>query len=59
MRTVRACFEDHWGHVARLFDEDLESGRHNWNTNPSFDPSLWSLAVAGDEIIGLSLLIGH
>lgn len=39
VRTVRACFEDHWGHVACLFDEDLESWRHNWNTNPDFDPA--------------------
>lgn len=54
VHTVRACFEDHWGYVARPFDEDLESWRHNWQTNPSFDPSLWSLAVAGDEIIGTS-----
>ncbi len=54
VHTVRAAFDDHWGHVARPFEEDLQGWRHNWSSNPSFDPSLWSLAVAKGEIIGTS-----
>ncbi|MCC7361901.1 MAG: GNAT family N-acetyltransferase [Anaerolineales bacterium] len=58
VRTVRASFADHWGYVERPFEEELENWRHNWATNPSFDPSLWSLAVthtpAGEQIVGTS-----
>jgi mycothiol synthase len=54
VRTVRAAFSDHWGYIDRPFDEEMESWRHNWQHNPSFDPTLWSLAVAGDEVVGTS-----
>lgn len=58
VHTVRACFEDHWGYVARPFEEELKGWRNNWATNPSFDPSLWTLAVTsdaeGEHLIGTS-----
>ena len=58
VRTVRASFADHWGYVEHPFEEELENWRHNWATNASFDPSLWSLVVThtadGEQIVGTS-----
>ncbi|MEO8510505.1 MAG: GNAT family N-acetyltransferase [Chloroflexota bacterium] len=56
-RDVRAVFEatddafaDHWNHVPMSYDE--------WTARterPDFDPTLWFVAVDGDEIAGTSL----
>jgi len=51
----RDAFRDHWGHVARDLEEDLKMWSHWIREDPDFDPSVWHLACAGDEIVGLSL----
>ena len=53
--AIRTAFRDHWGFVERPFEQDLEHWTHNWRSDPEFDPSLWFLAVAGDEVIGTAL----
>lgn len=44
------AFSEHWGFHASTFDE--------WTfrkfERPEFDPSLWSMAWAGDELVGFS-----
>lgn len=51
----QAVFRDHWGFVAS--DDDL--GYHRWRHHEfelrPFDPSLWFLAMDGDEIAGFAL----
>ena len=53
--AVRETFRDHWGYVEPPLDESLVEWRHWIETDPEHDPSLWFLAVDGDEIAGMSL----
>lgn len=53
--AVREAFADHWGHVATPFEEELERWRHWYGSDPSFDQTLWWLAMDGEEIAGASL----
>jgi GNAT superfamily N-acetyltransferase len=56
VNAVDEIFEDHWGHVDHSDDaERLARYRHQIENDPDFDPSLWILAMDGEEIAGLSL----
>jgi mycothiol synthase len=45
------AFQDHWGHTPTSFEEWTR-----WRfKSESFDPALWFLAFAGDELIGASV----
>ena len=45
------AFQDHWGHTHMKVEE-----WEHWNRKrEGFDPSLWFLAMDGDEIAGISL----
>lgn len=55
LSVIRSAFRDHWGYVERPFEDDLAHWTQRWNSDPHFDPSLWHLAVAGDEVIGTAL----
>ena len=44
------AFRDHWGG----FDAS-EEAFHNWMEDPDYDPSLWVVAFAGDEVAGASI----
>jgi len=57
IQAVRDSFADHWGHVDTPYEEELKQWRHWIDEDPHFDPSLWLLAEAGDEIAGMCL--GH
>lgn len=48
--AVEDSFADHWNHVPMSLDEWLAATRR-----PDFDPTLWLLAVDGNQIIGTSL----
>jgi ribosomal protein S18 acetylase RimI-like enzyme len=53
-RTYEAqeeSFEDHWDHNP----QPIETWREFSVKQTNFDPSLWFLALAGDEVAGLSL----
>jgi ribosomal protein S18 acetylase RimI-like enzyme len=54
-RAVDEAFQDHWGYVKRSEEESLERIRHRIENDPDHDPSLWFLAMDGDEIAGISL----
>ncbi|MBC7877963.1 MAG: GNAT family N-acetyltransferase [Anaerolineales bacterium] len=53
-KAVRESFRDHFGHVEEPFEEGFARFTH-FMTGESFDPSLWFLAMDGDEIAGISL----
>ena len=55
VQAVRDSFRDHWGYVERPFEDDLNLWTHFMNNDKDFDPSLWFLAMDGDEIAGVSL----
>jgi mycothiol synthase len=48
--AVEEAFQDHWGHTPQAFAEWTERTRRE-----SFDPSLWFLAMDGDDIAGVAL----
>ena len=49
--VVNEAFEDSWDHVRGSFEEWL-----HWTVeNENFDPTLWWIACAGDEIAGFCL----
>ena len=53
--AIREAFRDHWGYVEQPFEEELEEWRHWMKESEDFDPTLWFLALDGDEIAGFSL----
>jgi hypothetical protein len=53
--VIRDAFKDHWGHVETPFEEDYEEWVHWMEDDPSFDQSLWFVAVEGDKIVGCSI----
>lgn len=46
--AIEEAFEDHWGHIPWRF----ETWRQVMTEREDFDPSLWFLAVDGDQIAG-------
>jgi len=48
--AVEEAFQDHWGHVPRSFEDWVQR-----TESESFDPSLWFLAMADQEIAGVAL----
>jgi ribosomal protein S18 acetylase RimI-like enzyme len=55
VHAVEDSFQDHYGYVANSFETEMAFWSHMINTAPSFDPTLWFLAMDGDKIAGLSL----
>jgi len=54
-RADDEAFQDHWGYVVEPFEIAFPKWKH-WMTDPAvFDPTLWFLAMDGDEIAGLAL----
>ncbi len=53
--AVREAFRDHWGYVEQPFEEELKEWRHWMEESEDFDPTLWFLALDGDEIAGFSI----
>jgi len=54
-RVAEESFRDHYGHVEVPFEEGLERFKHFMTDYEGFDPILWFLAMAGDEIAGICL----
>lgn len=48
--AVEDAFSDHWNHIPMSFDEWVARTKR-----PDFDPTLWFLAVDGEQIVGTSL----
>lgn len=52
------AFQDHFGHVEQPFEEGLAEFSHWFLNNKNHnDPSLWFLAMDGDEIAGIALCL--
>ncbi|MEJ2749323.1 MAG: GNAT family N-acetyltransferase, partial [Anaerolineae bacterium] len=54
-RAEEDAFRDHWGFVAQSEEEVLERWQHWIENDEEFDPSLWFLAMDGEEIAGIAL----
>jgi mycothiol synthase len=54
-RASDESFKDHWGHVDVPKEQGFALWKHRTLDDPRHDPSLWFLAIDGDEIAGLSL----
>ncbi|MBP7686886.1 MAG: GNAT family N-acetyltransferase [Thermoflexales bacterium] len=48
--TLNEAFRDHWGH-----SEATEQEHQRWLNSPHFQPHLWQVAWAGDEVAGVVL----
>jgi mycothiol synthase len=48
-------FRDHFDFVEQPFEHGFKEFRHNLIEKPGYDPNYWWVAVAGDEIAGISL----
>jgi ribosomal protein S18 acetylase RimI-like enzyme len=53
-RANDEAFEDHFGHIKQPFEQGFALFKH-WLEEPSFDASLWFVAMDGDEVAGVSL----
>lgn len=53
--AIRSAFRDHWGYVESPLETSIAIWRHVIEEEKSFDASLWFLATAGEEIVGVSL----
>lgn len=54
-RVEEEIFKDHWGYVQQPFESGYERWLHHTTGRSDFDPTLWKLAMDGDEIAGLLL----
>lgn len=57
VRAVEEAFKDHWGYVSEPFEKTYERWMHWINEDPAFDPTLWFLAIDGDDIAGACLCL--
>jgi len=48
--ALNEAFRDHWGH-----SESTEEDFQRWINSPSFQPHLWQVGWAGDEVAGMVL----
>ncbi|MCP4363002.1 MAG: GNAT family N-acetyltransferase [Chloroflexi bacterium] len=55
MKAVNESFRDHFGFVERSMEQVIELWTHRIATDTEFDPTLWFLAMDGDEVAGTSL----
>lgn len=55
MRAVDEAFKDHWGYVSEPEEEQLKDWKDWIKKDSKHDPSLWFLAMDGEEIAGVSL----
>ncbi|MFO7537220.1 MAG: GNAT family N-acetyltransferase [Chloroflexota bacterium] len=55
IQAVRDSFKDHWGYVEQPFEKEYEHWLHFMNNDSDYDPTLWFVALDGEEIAGISL----
>ena len=53
--AIRESFSGSWGYVDRPFDVEYADWMHLLDTDNNVDPSLWFVAVEGDEVVGTLL----
>jgi mycothiol synthase len=47
--AAKEAFRDHWGYSEDEWDQELAS----WREAPTFQPHLWQIAWAGDQVAGM------
>jgi mycothiol synthase len=57
-RAEQDAFRDHFGYVEQPFEEGLEKWKHN-REHGGYDPTLFFIAMDGDEIAGTNLCRTH
>ena len=55
IQTAYDAFRDHWGFAEEPFENYFQRWEHHLQNNPDYDPSLFFIAMAGDEAAGVSL----
>ncbi|MCP4540753.1 MAG: GNAT family N-acetyltransferase [Chloroflexi bacterium] len=55
VHALRDSFKDHWGYVEQPFEDEYAQWATLMDDDPSFDESLWFVAMDGEEIAGFSL----
>ncbi len=55
VHAIEDSFQDHWGYVEQDFEKELAHWQHIVDTDPTFDQTLWFLAMDGDQIAGFSI----
>jgi mycothiol synthase len=58
-RAFQESFQDHWGHVEEPFETGFPDFQHWYQADKRWDPTVWFLAMDGDEIAGVSLCSNH
>jgi len=58
-RAEVESFRDHFGFLEEPFEEGFKRFKHFMTDYEGFDPSLWFLAMDGDEITGINLCRPH
>ncbi len=53
--TDEEAFQDHFGFVKEDPEKGFERFMHHFTGDDSYDPSLWFLAVEGEEIVGICI----
>jgi mycothiol synthase len=53
VRTIRTAFLDHYGFVEEPFEQSMKRWRHIAATDSHFDPSVWFMAMDGNEVAGV------
>jgi GNAT superfamily N-acetyltransferase len=54
-RTFVDTFKDHFGFIEQPFDKGFAEFKHNNIDEPGYDPSLWYVAMAGNDMAGICL----
>ncbi len=54
-RAQDEAFRDHWGYVSQPEEEGFEEWQQLTTRQDKFDPTLWFLAMEGDEVAGVCL----
>jgi GNAT superfamily N-acetyltransferase len=52
-RLEDEVFKDHWGYVEEPFESAFQRWMHHATDREQFDPSLWTVATKGTEIVGI------
>ena len=58
-RAENEAFRDHFGFIEMPFEEGFQRFKHFTIESEDFDPTLWFLAMDGDEIAGFNLCRPH
>jgi GNAT superfamily N-acetyltransferase len=55
VQTFIDSFRDHYGFVVRPLEVELENYRHHFLGDPIYDPSLWYVAMDGEQMAGICI----